>query len=258
MWVDQYSRLTKLLAKFVTLDVIHPNAHFFLFCPQVMFLSPFRAPCASCGAFVSPQWRCGGTLCNACGIKLSRGRLQPTDHSATVAPMSNHTAVTGPPAAAAAAPSIQISSQQVHIVRRQPAKRNRACFQKDSGSRPAPSERDGPHTVPTSSADPTLKSCLASRPSQAPAGAVYLGAAKQEGSDLDTIAKQRSTRKRSLPKWYHQYESGEDGAEQEESEDSGFTEVSSRMEKQPCQGLSLLQRPMKPAFSIDLSVVVSA
>jgi hypothetical protein len=128
-----------------------------------MFFSASGAPCASCGAVVSPQWRCAGTLCNACGIKLVRGRLKATDSSATLPAKGNQAAVNLPPAAASA-PKRTIAAQYI---------------------------------------------------------------VDQAASDLDTgnIARHRSTRKRSLPKWYQEYESGEEMAEEEASEDSECTEV---------------------------------
>ena len=39
---------------------------------------PRRRECAKCGVTETPNWRCNGTLCNACGLKAQRGAgLQP-------------------------------------------------------------------------------------------------------------------------------------------------------------------------------------
>jgi hypothetical protein len=66
---------------------------------------------------------------------------------------------------------------------------------------------------------------------------------KHDAPDLDTGARHRSTRKRRAPKWYQEYESVEEVAEEVASDDSECTEVSLRIET-PCQVFSLLQRPV--------------
>ena len=193
---------------------------------QVMFLSPFRTPCASCGAFVSPQWRCGGTLCNACGIKLSRGRLQHTDHAASAPAKSSQPTGIHPPTS-----SRQPPNQQLKSLQRQPAKRNRTGSQTDYLAKPRPSGRQEGQPNAATSKDPASIPYQPRVPPPAPAAAANgaLVAApstsKQQALDLDSIAKHRSARKRTQPKWYQQYESGEEGEEQQESEESVYTEV---------------------------------